>query len=168
MLELLAAGVPINSTTLMLTMVAGSAIAAVLIAANLLSMRHRSTNLPSIIAVILVIAAVMVTIVTTLLNYGSKPGMLRSWPVLLAVGLYGLAFLLATASLFQFTTYHRYRRGKKRAVGVLIAALCGLGYYAALVYEAKHPKPVVVVPDEPERDFFATTPKPRGTPPPRE
>src|SRR4051794_29547033 len=115
MSDFLASGTPMNSTTFMLAMVVGSAIAAVLIATNLLSMRHRSTNLPSIISVVLIVAAAMVTNVTMGLRFEDKPGMLRSWPVLTALGLNVLAFLFSALSLFQFTTYHRYRRGKKRA-----------------------------------------------------
>jgi len=142
-------------------MVVGSAIAAVLIAINLLSFRHRSTNLASIISVVLLLAAVMVTNVTVGLRYESHPGMLRSPPVLIALGLVVMAFLSAVVSLVQFGAYHRYRRGRKRAVAVMVLAVGAMAFYAYQVYDAKHPKPVVIVTEEPPpRDFFATTPKP--------
>ncbi len=77
---LLGTGVPINSTSFMFAMVVGSAIAAVIIATNFLSFRQRSTNAASIISVVLLVTAAMVTNVTIGLRYTirSPARMLRS------------------------------------------------------------------------------------------
>src|SRR4051794_688078 len=103
MLDFLSADMRITSDWFMFSMVVNAAISAVIIAVNVLSFRHRSTNLASIVSVILLLAASMFSNVTVGLRHNTGPGvLLRSLPALITLGIVVLAFLTALISLVQF------------------------------------------------------------------
>ena len=157
MLDLLAAGVPGNSNINVLKIVLTAAVAGVLIALNLVSLKHRSTNVLSVIAPILLIMAVVTLVATSVLTYPNAREELKSIPRLSVMGVTALSMLLAAIGLIQIKLRH-FRRGRKRALTTIVVGLLLFGQFGYAVYQMKHPEPEEVIPPEPTSDLFQATP----------
>lgn len=157
-------GLAMSSSNFMLAMVVSSATSSVLLAMNFLSLKHRSTNRPSIFSVPLLLAAGMVAVVMSGLGATETVAGMQSVPFLVALALAGAAALLAAFGLWQFTTLRRHRRGRKRAVGVLVASGCFFIGYGISLYLLKHPAPIVPPKEEQGPAIPEATPPPARTP----
>lgn len=120
-LPLLAAS---SSTTFMLSVVGLSAVSAVLIALNLLSLKHRSSNRACIFGALFVLLGMIVANFTLGLRSTGQAGPpLATIPGRISAGLLALAFLVALFGVVQMSIVPRFRRGRKRGFFTLAAAL---------------------------------------------
>lgn len=163
---LLSAGLPVNSATFMFAMVMMASVAAVLIAFNLLSLKHHSTNRLSVLSAVLLLVGIMVNNTGIGANYES--GSLDPSSTILgliALAMVALSAACCIASLVQFATANRFRRGRKRSIVTLLGCLLFFAFALTAHYYAQHPRPRSVPKSNVEL-LPEATPEPRHTTPP--
>jgi hypothetical protein len=142
MSDLIFLGASGGSTGFMLLVVSTSAVCAVLIALNLTSLKHRSTNRACVIAAVLLLLGVIIGVLG--LGLGSmmegSGRVLSGTPGRVSLGLVVASVVGALVGLVQLRGTSRQRRGRKRGLVTLIAAVVFMGVLGAAEYGARHPR----------------------------
>jgi hypothetical protein len=140
---LLAAALPISPTIFMAVTVVSACVCGIVVVFNYLSLKYKSTHRVCVASVVLLLAGILVADVSVGLTFQSDSSDLLEN----AAGKIALALLVLTAVaglggfLHCYYHRHRFRRGRKRALGSFVLSLLAIGVLFSLSSSSKHPHP---------------------------
>lgn len=132
---------PISPGLFMIAMVLSACAGGVVVVFNYLSLKARSTHRLAVVSVMLLIAGLLIAEASIATTFDPEaPPLLHSIPGMLAIGVLLVAASIAfVAFLHCYWHRHRYRRGRKRALGSFVGSLLIIGGFFGLAKMANTP-----------------------------